>query len=68
MFRIRIRHEGTWVTIDKFHDEDKWNALAAYNNAPVPKMLISSKGIVHKQYSDNGFIYLPKDANAAQTA
>ena len=58
MLRIKVRVNGKWTVVDKFDDDDKWNALDAYNGAPVPKMLISSKGIVHKQYTDNGFIYV----------
>lgn len=57
MYRVKIKHNDKWVVIDKFHDGDRTGALAAYNGAPVPKMLIGSQGIIHKQYTDNGFIY-----------
>lgn len=60
MLRIKVRVNGKWTIIDKYMDDDKWLALDAYNGAPTPKMLISDKGIVHKQFSDNGFIYAPK--------
>jgi len=60
MLRIKVRVNGKWTVVDKFEDEDKWNALDAYNGAPTPKMLISNAGVVHKQYTDNGFIYVGK--------
>lgn len=58
MLKIKIKHGNKWVTIDKFHDEDKWLALDCYNGAPTPKMLTFDGKIIHKQYSDNGFIYV----------
>lgn len=58
MFSIKIKHEGKWTVVDKFHDEDKWSALDAYNGAPVPKMLTIDGKIIHRQYSDNGFLYV----------
>lgn len=61
MLRIKVKHNGKWTVIDKFADEDKWAALDAYNGAPVPKMFISDQGILHKQYSDNGFIYVGRE-------
>ena len=60
MLRIKIKHAGKWITADKFDNEDKWNALDAYNGAPTPKMLIADGRVIHKQYSDNGFIYIPR--------
>lgn len=56
MFRIRIRENGKWTTV--FTTADKWEALDKYNDSPVPKMLVAKEGIVHKQYSENGFIYV----------
>jgi hypothetical protein len=58
MLRIKVRVNGKWTVVDKFEDEDKWKALDAYNGAPTPKMLISNNGVVHKQYTDNAFIYV----------
>lgn len=60
MFRIKIKHNGKWITADKFDESDKWNALDSYNGAPTPKMLMMGGRIIHKQYSDNGFIYIGK--------
>ena len=34
-------------------------ALDIYNDAPTPRMLIGPKGIMHKQYSSDGFVYRP---------
>jgi hypothetical protein len=56
LFRIKIKRDGKWTTIEKTWN--KWEALDSYNGTPTPKMLTCSKGIIHKQYSDNGFIFV----------
>lgn len=59
MYRIRIRDiERRWYTQDTFLDREE--AIEEYNNARTPKMLIGPKGIEHKQYTDNGFVYTGK--------
>lgn len=58
MFRIKVRREGKWTLWFTTADFDE--VIEQYNNAPVPRMLINGKGIAHKQYTDNGFVYNPK--------
>lgn len=58
MFRIKIRDRGKWITFAKTYD--KYEALDIYNSAPTPKMFIAKEGIVHRQYSDNGFLFVPR--------
>jgi len=58
LFRIKVKRNGVWMTIEKTFD--KWEALDNYNTTPTPKMLTCDKGIIHKQYSDNGFIYISR--------
>lgn len=57
MYRIKIKRNDKWVVIDKFLDTDYRSAVDAYNGCPTPKMLVGSLGIIHKQYTDNGFQY-----------
>ena len=59
LFRIKIKRDGKWVTIEKTFDQ--WEALDSYNGTPTPKMLTCKKGIIHKQYSDNGFVYIGRN-------
>ena len=56
MFKIKVRVSGKWIMVERcvsFED-----AIEAYNDLPTPRMLIGPKGIVHKQYSNNGFKYV----------
>lgn len=55
MFRIKVRLDGRWVMVAR--GLDAVDAIDVYNDAPTPRMLIGPKGIVHKQYSNNGFVY-----------
>ena len=61
-FHIKVRNAGKWVEV--FTSPDILEALQEYNNLPVPRMLIGNNGIksgvLHKQYSDNGFVYNPE--------
>lgn len=57
MLKIKVRTEsGKWIQVAQFHNEDIEAALDTYNSAPTPRMLIGRK-ILHKQYTNNGFIY-----------
>lgn len=59
MFRVKVREEsGNWSF--RIATEDADEALYLYNNSPVPRILIGPKGIMHKQYTDNGFVYTGK--------
>jgi hypothetical protein len=54
MYRIKQKIDK-WIVIATTPD---WSeALDIYNSAPVPKMLVDSSGVKHKQFTDNGFIY-----------
>lgn len=63
MYRIRVRGvDGKWYT--HYVTYAYRDAIVEYNRAPVPKMFIDGasdkkKGILHKQYTDNGFVYNP---------
>lgn len=63
VFRIKVRDElGKWHLYGEWDDEDKDAVLDAYNSAPTPRLLTGRLpsgrgGVIHKQYSDNGFIY-----------
>jgi hypothetical protein len=58
MYRIKVRENGKWRHVEQtFELED---AIECYNEFPVPRMLIGPEGILHKQYSDNGFVYKGK--------
>ena len=58
MIRIKVRIDGKWTITDKFLDTDIESALDVYNERPTPRMLVTRKGIAHKQYTDNGFRYV----------
>jgi hypothetical protein len=53
--KIKVRVNGKWTMLATDLDYDE--ALELYNDSPVPRMLLGAEGIIHKQYSDNGFIY-----------
>jgi hypothetical protein len=61
-FHIKVRQNGHWVEV--FRSVDIIATLAEYNSLPVPRMLLGNNGIksgiLHKQYSDNGFNYCPE--------
>jgi hypothetical protein len=61
-FHIKVKSEGKWVEV--FKSVDILETLTEYNALPVPRMLIGNNGInsgvLHKQYSDNGFMYNPE--------
>lgn len=60
-FHIKVRQDGHWVEV--FRSVDINATLVEYNSLPVPRMLLGNNGvnsgILHKQYSDNGFNYWP---------
>lgn len=61
LFKIKVRREDKWTVVERTYDSGE--ALKMYNSSPVPRMLvIDGEGhhnrIIHKQYSDNGFIYV----------
>jgi hypothetical protein len=58
LFRIKIKREDKWVTIDKTFD--KIEAIDLYNSSPTPRMLTCDRGIIHKQYTNNKFLFLGK--------
>lgn len=58
MFRVKVRREGKWTMWFTTADFDE--VIEQYNAAPVPKMLITGKGIAHKQYTPNNFYYDPR--------
>lgn len=60
MYRIKVRVNDKWTVIDKFMDTDFQDAIVAYNGCPTPKMLIGSLGVIHKQYTDNGYVFKTK--------
>lgn len=55
MYRVRIRVNGKWIT--RSTNYNYRDAVSDYNAADTPKMFIDEMGIVHKQYTDNGFQY-----------
>jgi hypothetical protein len=63
MYRIKVRYEGVWELVAAFDSDQREDAIAFYNECPVPKMLMckgAPKGIGHKQYTPNGFQLDPK--------
>ena len=61
LFKIKVRRDNKWVIVERTHDSNE--ALNMYNSSPVPRMLVVDgdghhNKIVHKQYSDNGFLYV----------
>jgi hypothetical protein len=58
MFRIKVRVNGKWTHVEQTFELDE--AIDAYNEYPVPRMLIGPDGVIHKQYSNNGFVYKGK--------
>lgn len=57
--RVKVCAADGWFTLSTHYNWE--NALAAYNSAPTPKMLTTKAKIVHKQYTDNGFVYSGSD-------
>lgn len=56
-FIVKIKGEKKW---EFFAETMSFaNALDIYNAAQTPRMLIGPKGIMHKQYSNDGFVYRP---------
>lgn len=58
MYRIKVRREGKWIPVATVADFGE--ACDIYNSQPVPRILTGpggDRGILHKQYSDNGFKY-----------
>lgn len=54
MYRIKQKIDK-WIVTATTPD---WSeALDIYNSVETPKMLVGSLGVIHKQYTDNGFIY-----------
>jgi len=58
VFRIKVKRDGKWTTIEKTFD--KFAAVDIYNHSPVPRMLTCDRGIIHKQYTNNNFIFIGK--------
>lgn len=58
MFSVKIKREGKWVK--EFETDSKDEVLAFYNHAATPRMLLLDKRVVHKQYSNNSFLYVGK--------
>jgi hypothetical protein len=54
MYRIKHKYDK-WVIVAATLDWQE--ALDIYNSTEVPKMLVDSSGVKHKQYTDNGFVY-----------
>jgi hypothetical protein len=62
MYRIKVRYDGVWELVAAFDSEQREDAIAFYNECPVPKMFLAKgapKGIAHKQYTNNGFTIDP---------
>lgn len=60
MYRIRVRIDGRWYT--HYSTVEYRDAIVEYNRAGTAnaKMLIDDEGNkLHKQYTDNGFVYNP---------
>lgn len=66
-FTVKIRtDDGRWRPI--IRTESIRDALDAYNDAPVPRLIVGRRpdgyaGVLHKQYTDNGFHYSPEWAD-----
>jgi hypothetical protein len=60
-FRVKIREGGKWREIARV--DDFVEACDIYNESPLPRLLLGPVpgGIMHKQYSDNGFRYYGPD-------
>ena len=57
-FMIKVRNSANkWIVVD--HVDRFSDALDIYNSTATPRMLIGPKGIMHKQYSNDGFVYRP---------
>lgn len=54
MFKVKVRIDGKWMYVAKTYDVQ--DAIDIYNDSPTPRMLIGNR-ILHKQYTDNGFVY-----------
>lgn len=59
LFRVKIKHNGKWTTVEKTFD--KYEAVDLYNQSPTPKMLTCKRGIIHKEYTGNFSLIVPKD-------
>lgn len=46
---------GNWYTHSKHFSFE--NACDAYNSIPAPKILATRTKIIHKQFTNNGFVY-----------
>lgn len=57
VFIIKIKGAKKWEYLAETMSFAK--ALDMYNEAQTPRMLIGPKGIMHKQYSNDGFVYRP---------
>lgn len=54
-FGVKVKVDGEWRTLANCRTAKA--ARRVYNEAPVPKMLVSNHGILHKQNKDNGFSF-----------
>ena len=59
LFRIKVKHDNQWTTIEKTFD--KYEAINLYNQSPTPRMLTCDRGIIHKQYTNNNFLFIGKE-------
>jgi hypothetical protein len=56
LIRVKtIDENGNWFTVSMHFG---WEAAcAAYNDTATPKMLTTKTKVIHKQFTDNGFIF-----------
>ena len=50
---------GNWYTVSKHYSFE--NACASYNDTATPKMLTTKTKVIHKQFTNNGFVYNGND-------
>lgn len=60
LIRVKtVDDQGNWYTVSKHFGFDV--AVEVYNATTTPKMLTTKTKIIHKQFTDNGFVFYGKD-------
>ena len=60
LIRVKtIDENGNWYTVSKHFG---WaDACAAYNAITTPKMMTTKTKVIHKQFTNNGFVWNGND-------
>lgn len=54
-----VDSSGNWYTVSKHYNWDA--ACDAYNATSTPKMLTTKTKVIHKQFTNNGFVWNGND-------